>query len=301
MFSCLRKNKKNKRNINNFIIERKMQKEKEVTNNCQFIQNYKIIKRICSDSDELDKEIYIVEDIDKKYNNKYILKMKTYVSKNEYEVYKVLSLRHHPNIQQVVRMFGYNNKICFLYEYIDGQDLYEYSQNKSFTERQCQSIVKQIVDGLNFLHSLHIIHLDIKCENVLYDDINNTVKIIDFDFATIIDNPESKYVITGDLCGTEFYVAPETISSNIYSCKTDIWQLGVLLYALITNKYPCTNVLRHKCNDICQENMFRRLNMFIEQKGYDKSLFNLLVGILEYDETKRYNLDMIKESTWLNI
>lgn len=80
-----------------------------------------------------------------------------------------------------------------------------------------------------------IVHRDIKLENIMIDERTKTVKIIDFGFSVTV-SASTKLKI---FCGTPTYMSPEIVSKVDYcGKKADIWALGILLYALLTGKFP---------------------------------------------------------------
>ena len=84
------------------------------------------------------------------------------------------------------------------------------------------------------MHSQLICHRDLKLENILVSD-KQRVKIIDFGFS--IRTPED--VMLKICCGTSSYMAPEIVRKTDYSgFKADIWALGVVLYVLLTGRFP---------------------------------------------------------------
>jgi len=89
------------------------------------------------------------------------------------------------------------------------------------------------------IHKNSIIHRDIKPSNILINS-KGYVKIGDFGTSKNfhkIENPES--IIENTLVlGTEEYMAPEILNHEMYSYKSDIWSLGIVLYELATGKYP---------------------------------------------------------------
>ena len=91
------------------------------------------------------------------------------------------------------------------------------------------------MEGVGYLHSCDVVHRDIKLNNIVLDNLDKP-KIIDFGFARrgINNNFESG-------CGTVNYMAPEllnNLNNKKKACKADIWALGVILYYLITKRYP---------------------------------------------------------------
>ena len=81
------------------------------------------------------------------------------------------------------------------------------------------------------MHQRNVTHRDIKLENILLDETRTRVKLIDFGFSACI--PHEKKV-----CGNPSYMAPEIVSKIEYSGPpADIWALGVLLYALLCDRF----------------------------------------------------------------
>ncbi|CAL7950760.1 unnamed protein product [Xylocopa violacea] len=103
-------------------------------------------------------------------------------------------------------------------------------------ERQVARLLKQILDGIAFLHSLNVAHLDIKPQNLVltgeFPDCD--VKLCDFGI--------SRYISHGadirEILGTPDYVAPEVLNYEPISLATDMWSIGVLLYVLLTGCSP---------------------------------------------------------------
>lgn len=90
----------------------------------------------------------------------------------------------------------------------------------------------QLCESVAYLHSLDIIHGDIKLENVLLTE-NNCVKLSDFGLSRYASSESF------DNCGSIEYAAPELIMGNVVDpFKTDIWSLGVVLYSLLYRKFP---------------------------------------------------------------
>lgn len=103
-------------------------------------------------------------------------------------------------------------------------------------ENKLSYYLPQIISGLKYLHSNKIAHRDIKPDNILVirgDEIqNDLIKIIDYDFLKILDESRINTV------GTPYYVSPEIYTQDTYTCKTDLWSLGVSLYYLLVGKMP---------------------------------------------------------------
>ena len=120
-------------------------------------------------------------------------------------------------------------------EYLQGHDLYKIISLKDYTkieEKDMAQIIFKLLKTLIFLHSKNIVHRDIKPENILFSNKKDysTLKLIDFGLATQTVN-DNKTV------GTPYYMSPELIK-GFSNPKCDVWSVGVILYKMITGKYP---------------------------------------------------------------
>ena len=150
---------------------------------------------------------------------------------------KILNKLKHPNIIKLISTYETSSSISLIFEYINGCSLIDYLKNRSakkIEEYEAKAIFIQIIQALEFCHSLGVTHRDIKLENVLLDDKHN-VKLIDFGFSTFI-SIEKKIKL---FCGTLSYMAPEILSNKeTFGPPTDIWAAGILLYIIITGTFP---------------------------------------------------------------
>lgn len=89
--------------------------------------------------------------------------------------------------------------------------------------------MRQICEGVDYMHSINILHLDMKPENILcLTKTGNRIKIIDFGLAREYSNRKDLRV----LFGTPEFMAPEVISYEPIDCSTDMWSIGVITYVL---------------------------------------------------------------------
>jgi hypothetical protein len=102
------------------------------------------------------------------------------------------------------------------------------------SEDVVQTIARQLVASLYYLHSNRIIHRDMKPQNILIS-ADGTVKLCDFGFARAMS--QNTFVLTS-IKGTPLYMAPELVQEKPYTHAVDLWSLGVILYELFVGKPP---------------------------------------------------------------
>lgn len=142
--------------------------------------------------------------------------------------------------------------LALVLEYIQGIPLASYvKQGKLFGIRKTLTLIRQLARGLSTIHSYGIIHRDIKLENVLLDD-DGIAKITDFGISLFtpppgIESTEKREGMErirrrptkdGNVVGTIHYISPEYLQEGTLDQRTDIYALGILLYELLTGRYP---------------------------------------------------------------
>ncbi|XP_010873920.2 myosin light chain kinase 2, skeletal/cardiac muscle isoform X2 [Esox lucius] len=153
---------------------------------------------------------------------------------NEVQAMNQLS---HPNILQLYQAFESNHQLVLILEYVEGGELFDriVDESSPLTEVDAMVFVKQICEGLSYMHQMYVLHLDLKPENILC--VNRTghqVKIIDFGLARRY-RPREKLRVN---FGTPEFLAPEVVDFDFVSFPTDMWTLGVVTYMLLSGLSP---------------------------------------------------------------
>ena len=171
-----------------------------------------------------------------------------------YEI-EMLRMINHYRVMRLYEMYEGENFIYCLVELYKGTDLLNAIVKKgSQPERKALTIVMQILEGLEYLHSKSIMHRDLKPENIIFKKSNDIdIGIVDLGFATLQEDYRKLFV----RCGTPGYVAPEILNDMDYDCKTDVFSCGIIFYMILTGKIPFSGT---SYKEIVQKNMRGKIN-----------------------------------------
>ena len=171
---------------------------------------------------------------------------------------RILKELDHPNIVKYRDSFENTRDIHIVMEYIPGESLASVLKNKkfnNFSNYDAINLTENLLKAILFLHNKNIVHQDIKGENILFSKqgkllfikgFYDTIKLIDFGLSRKNINLHSK-----NIAGSTYYVAPEILDGRP-NLKSDIWSVGVLMYLMLTGKFPFDGISRteifHKIN-----------------------------------------------------
>lgn len=176
-----------------------------------------------------------------------------------------------------------------------------------YTEEECRVFFRDLILGIEYLHSQGIIHRDIKTDNLLLDE-DDVVKIADFGVSELLDPNNDRITKTA---GSPAYMAPElaALSSNtdlketainkgidlseLSGKSTDIWSMGVTLYQLLFGRLPFRS-----------ESMVDLFDQIVNEEvvlpsGVDPHLKDLFDRILERRPQKRISMDTLRKHPWV--
>jgi serine/threonine protein kinase len=151
--------------------------------------------------------------------------------KNEF---KLVSQLKHPNIIKVYDLDVYKETDTYFFtmEFVEGENLTTAFPKLSYKEKL--EILLQISRGLNYIHNRHIIHFDIKTDNIflIKEGENHKAKIMDFGLANFLED------FSGKVRGTLVYIAPEVILKKEIDYRVDLYSFGMVIYYIFSNKLP---------------------------------------------------------------
>lgn len=143
-------------------------------------------------------------------------------------------LLNHPNIPKLVDFVINDGQLFLIMEYVKGMDLGKYLQaNGPLNEDMTIHFFTMILDTIAYLHKQEILHLDIKPSNIMVTE-GLGVKILDLGISAMVSEGEN----LKKKCGSPSFMSPEQIRGEKLGFYTDIYQIGVTLFNMITGKLP---------------------------------------------------------------
>ncbi len=159
----------------------------------------------------------------------------------------ILSKLNHPSISRVYESGRVSSgDYYFTMEYLAGQSLQEYlSEKRRLEPEEVLSFVQQLTRAFDTYHSRGIIHRDIKPANII--KVDDRFVLMDFGLAGDVNR--TRLTATGAILGTPMYLSPEMVLGERADSRSDIYQLGLLVFELLTGQLPfkensLQNVLR---------------------------------------------------------
>ncbi|XP_035276341.1 death-associated protein kinase 3-like [Anguilla anguilla] len=222
------------------------------------------------------------------------------VSREEIER-EVSILRHvrHPNIVTLHAVHESPSDVVLVLELVSGGELFDFlAEKESLTEEEATRFLKQILDGVQYLHARGIAHFDLKPENIMLldkSDPSPRIKLIDFGIAHRI-SPGDEFK---NIFGTPEFVAPEIVNYEPLGLEADMWSIGVITYIMLSGASPFLG-------DSKQETL---ANISAVSYEFDQEYFgstselakDFIRRLLVKDPKKRMTIDDTLQHPWIKV
>ncbi len=154
---------------------------------------------------------------------------------------QVMARTSHPNLVQVHDMELQGNVNYLVMEFIRGRSLRDWMNQDPIPPPQVFAVMHGVLQALDYAHRQHIVHRDMKPENVLIAD-EGMVKVADFGIARLTDDSGvgGTATKTGTTVGTPQYMSPEQVASSKVDGRSDLYSAGIMFYELVAGQPPFT-------------------------------------------------------------
>ncbi|EYC05731.1 hypothetical protein Y032_0080g1334 [Ancylostoma ceylanicum] len=212
---------------------------------------------------------------------------------------RILNKVKHENVIRLIEVFRreQKNKLYVVLEFCMGsvQQLLDAAHENRLSDAETHRYFVDLIKGLEYLHSVGIVHKDIKPANLLVS-LDYTLKISDFGVAEELSQFQKD-----DSCqvvqGTPKFQAPELVSGNTESYSgfaSDLWSCGVTLYNMISGLYPFEGaVIMRLFDNIAHADLVMPTNVELHP-----DLVILLKGLLNKEAKKRFTIECVKHNAW---
>jgi protein-serine/threonine kinase len=241
-----------------------------------------------------DHNIYAVKEFRKRRKDE---SQRDYMKKLTSE-YCISSLFHHPNIVETFDILRDGNHWYEVMEYCPGGDLFTIIRDGFLELEDVDICFKELLLGVQYLHSMGVAHRDLKPENLLVDS-HGHLKITDFGVSEVFHVVWEKAPhLSKGICGSAPYIAPEVLSGSEYDAsKMDIWACAIIYYAMKFHGIPWALASPKDPN----------YSQYVKHRGFGAEPLvrlargpqTLLRKMLEPDPKTRLSIEQVLEDSWV--
>uniref|UniRef100_A0A8C2AKW4 non-specific serine/threonine protein kinase n=1 Tax=Cyprinus carpio TaxID=7962 RepID=A0A8C2AKW4_CYPCA len=203
---------------------------------------------------------------------------------------QIMKLLKHPHIIKLYQVMETKDMLYIVMEHAKNGEMFDYLTSVGhLSEAEARCKFWQILDAVEYCHKHHVVHRDLKAENLLLDS-NMHIKLADFGFGNFYIPGKS----LSTWCGSPPYAAPEVFEGKEYEGPSlDIWSLGVLLYVLVCGTLPFDGTTLPALRRRVTDGRFR-VPFFMSQ-----DCESLIRRMLAVDPSKRFSVAQIKQHRWM--
>ena len=150
---------------------------------------------------------------------------------------KIIASLDHRNIVQVYDMEEAYATFFIVMELLGGEDLSDIISRRRMDSRETRAILRQVASALDYAHSKGVVHRDVKPSNVNIDT-QGQIRLMDFGLAKVTRLEQQLEEDEDIVLGTPYYMSPEQARGTSLDLRTDVYNLGVLAFEMLTGQRP---------------------------------------------------------------
>ncbi|XP_011889131.1 PREDICTED: caM kinase-like vesicle-associated protein isoform X2 [Cercocebus atys] len=221
-------------------------------------------------------------------------------AKNEIGILKMVK---HPNILQLVDVFVTRKEYFIFLELATGREVFDWILDQGYySERDTSNVVRQVLEAVAYLHSLKIVHRNLKLENLVYYNRlkNSKIVISDFHLAKLENG------LIKEPCGTPEYLAPEVVGRQRYGRPVDCWAIGVIMYILLSGNPPFYEEVEEDDYENHDKNLFRKIlagDYEFDSPYWDdisQAAKDLVARLMEVEQDQRITAEEAISHEWIS-
>nr|XP_044992199.1 caM kinase-like vesicle-associated protein isoform X2 [Jaculus jaculus] len=209
----------------------------------------------------------------------------------------------HPNILQLVDVFVTRKEYFIFLELATGREVFDWILDQGYySERDTSNVVRQVLEAVAYLHSLKIVHRNLKLENLVYYNRlkNSKIVISDFHLAKLENG------LIKEPCGTPEYLAPEVVGRQRYGRPVDCWAIGVIMYILLSGNPPFYEEVEEEDYENHDKNLFRKIlagDYEFDSPYWDdisQAAKDLVTRLMEVEQDQRITAEEAISHEWIS-
>ncbi|XP_028290286.1 serine/threonine-protein kinase 17A [Gouania willdenowi] len=202
-----------------------------------------------------------------------------------------------PRVVNLHQVYEMASEMVLVLEFAAGGEIFNQcvSEDEAFSEEDVKRLMRQILEGVTFLHQNNVVHLDLKPQNILLTSSSpiGDIKIVDFGLSRMISSNQE----LREIMGTPEYVAPEILNYEPISTATDMWSVGVLAYVMLTGISPFLGEDKQETFlNISQLNVSYSEEELQQQ---DEAALSFIQMLLRKQQPERASAEQCLQHSWL--
>ncbi|XP_075941564.1 serine/threonine-protein kinase 17A [Anarhichas minor] len=206
-----------------------------------------------------------------------------------------------PRVVNLHQVYEMASEMVLVLEFAAGGEIFNQcvsdEEDEAFSEEDVKRLMRQILEGVSFLHQNNVVHLDLKPQNVLLTSSSplGDIKIVDFGLSRMVSSHQE----LREIMGTPEYVAPEILNYEPISTATDMWSAGVLAYVMLTGISPFLGENKQETFlNISQLNVSYSEE---ELQQLDRSALSFIQTLLRKQPQERATAEQCLKHPWLQM